>query len=203
MSHGPRTSAAVRAFKRVHGLADRDWVGDVTARVMFSDDAKPAPDTIPSVVRIAPWLTWMQTHIGQAEVPGPKHNPLIVEWGRRAGIGWWNNDDDAWCAVFVNGALVATGYPSTRSALARSFLAYGVALRAPVPGAIVVFPRGSNPLYGHVAVVERITGNVTDTIDGNVANQVARRSRATSTILPRGIRWPSGAALPDGAQLLR
>ena len=64
-------------------------------------------------------------------------------------------------ALAVNGALVNSGYPSTRSALARSFTRYGTRLSRPVRGAIVVFPRGTNPLYGHVGIVERVNGDGT------------------------------------------
>ena len=111
-----------------------------------------------------PWLDYLVRHIGLKEIPGPEHEPQIVAWGRDAGIGWWNNDEDAWCAVAVNGAMGNTGYPSTRSALARSFTTYGTRLDKPVRGAIVVFPRGNNPLYGHVGVVEQVFADGTMTV---------------------------------------
>ncbi len=144
-----------------------------------------------------PWLEYLCNHIGLKEVPGAQHNPLIVEWGKQSGIDWWNNDDDAWCAVAVNGALVNSGYPSTRSALARSFTRYGTRLTRPVRGAIVVFPRGTNPLYGHVGIVEAVQSDGTITIvNGNSGNAVRRSVFRTSSILPDGIRWPPGAVPP-------
>lgn len=147
-----------------------------------------------------PWLDYLSNHIGLKEVPGPQHNPLIVEWGQQSGIGWWNNDEDAWCAVAVNGALVNSGYPSTRSALARSFTRYGTRLSRPVRGAIVVFPRGSNPLYGHVGIVESVRSDGTVVIvNGNSGNAVRRSVFRTASILPDGIRWPPGAVAPTDA----
>jgi len=147
-----------------------------------------------------PWLDYLTNHIGLKEIAGPEHQPLIVEWGRQAGIGWWNNDEDAWCAVAVNGALVHCGYPSTRSALARSFTRYGTRLERPVRGAIAVFPRGSNPLYGHVGIIEEVHDNGTVTlVNGNVGNEVRRSIFRTASILPDGIRWPPGATPPSGA----
>ena len=144
-----------------------------------------------------PWLDYLSNHIGLKEIAGPKHNPLIVEWGRVAGIDWWNNDEDAWCAVAVNGALVHSGFPSTRSALARSFTRYGTRLERPVRGAIVVFPRGSNPLYGHVGVVDEVHPNGTVTVvNGNVSNEVRRSVFRIASILPDGIRWPPGVVPP-------
>ncbi|GAB5376461.1 MAG: hypothetical protein AcusKO_29230 [Acuticoccus sp.] len=148
----------------------------------------------------APWLDNLADHIGLKEIPGPQHNEQIVAWGKAAGIDWWNNDEDAWCAVAVNGALVEAGLPSTRSALARSFTRYGTRLSRPVRGAIVVFPRGKNPLYGHVGIVESVNTDGTVTIvNGNVSNMVKRSVYRISSILPDGIRWPPGAPMPDGA----
>lgn len=151
-----------------------------------------------------PWLDYLSHHIGLKEIAGPQHNALIVEWGRAAGIDWWNNDEDAWCAVAVNGALVNSGYPSTRSALARSFTRYGTRLDKPVRGAIVVFPRGKNPLYGHVGIVETVNANGTVTVvNGNVADEVRRSVFRTASILPDGIRWPPGAEPPTGVGVVQ
>lgn len=147
------------------------------------------------------WLAYLVGHIGEREIPGPEDNPIIVKWGKDAGIDWWNNDDDAWCAVAVNGALVNTGYPSTHSALARSFTSYGTRLARPMPGSIAVFPRGNNPLYGHVGIVESVNeaaGTVT-VVNGNVSDEVRRSTFRIDSILPDGIRWPPGAPLPTNA----
>ena len=122
-----------------------------------------------------PWLEYLVNHIGLKEIPGPQHEPVIVAWGREAGIDWWNNDDDAWCAVALNAALVRSGFPSTRSALARSFTTYGTRLSKPVRGAIVVFPRGRNPLYGHAGFVDTVHDDGTMTVvSGNLSNRVKR-----------------------------
>ena len=148
-----------------------------------------------------PWLDYLVRHVGLKEIAGPKHNPLIVEWGQQAGISWWNNDEDAWCAVAVNGALVNCGFPSTRSALARSFTRYGTRLAKPVRGAVVVFPRGKNPLYGHVGIIEDVNADGTVTVvNGNVSNMVRRSVFRTASILPDGIRWPPGATPPEAGR---
>lgn len=36
----------------------------------------------------APWLTVAQSHVGLREIPGPKHNPKIVQWLVKLGA-WW------------------------------------------------------------------------------------------------------------------
>lgn len=153
----------------------------------------------------APWLDRAREDIGVKEVAGRKSNPRIIEMGQLAGIDWYKSDETAWCAVAVNAWLVEAGHPSTKSALARSFVTYGRRMSTPVPGAIVVFPRGSNPLYGHVAVVEsydRAKGTVT-CINGNVGNAVKRSTFKVSTILPDGIRWPPDAGAPSIPTLTR
>jgi uncharacterized protein (TIGR02594 family) len=60
-----------------------------------------------------------------------------------------------WCAAFVNAVLNESGMPGSESVseyplLARSFLDWGVAVKEPEPGDLVVFPRGSESWQGHV-----------------------------------------------------
>lgn len=57
------------------------------------------------------------------------------------------------CARNVNAALAARGIKGTGSALAKSFLPWGVA-SGPVPGAVAVFSRGRRG--GHVAIVDSV-----------------------------------------------
>lgn len=181
------TDAAVMAFKGRLGLRhDRSLIGAMTRAGLVG----PA---LPTVKSPHPWLDYMIEHLGLVEIPGANDNQLIVAWGRQAGIDWWNNDDDAWCAVAVNAALVNTGFPSTKSALARSFCAYGTRCDLK-PGAIVVFPRGSNPTYGHVAVVEKVLpdGKI-QCVNGNVGNAMRRTVYSVGAILPGAIRWPVAA----------
>lgn len=149
-----------------------------------------------------PWLEYAirEAKLGVKEFPGAANNPKIVKWGKDSGIDWWHRED-AWCAVFVNAMLLEAGIPGTRSALARSFLDWGLRLNRPEPGAIVVFPRGSSDLYGHVGIVEEVHANGTITIvNGNVSDMVKRSVFKISSILLGGIRWPMGVGLPNGVR---
>ncbi len=93
------------------------------------------------------------------------------------------------------------GYPSTGSALARSFCRYGTRLSRPIRGAIVVFPRGSNPLYGHVGIVDEVrTDGTVVLVNGNVDDTVKRSVYRASRMLVDGIRWPPGAPMTAEAQ---
>jgi len=59
-----------------------------------------------------------------------------------------------WCAGFVNAILAHSGYETTGSLMARSFLHYGVVTKNPEIGDIVVTKRGKNQMAGHVGFFE-------------------------------------------------
>ena len=78
---------------------------------------------------------------------------------------------DLWCADFVNFVLRRSGYPTTNSRAAKSFLDYGKRIDQPRVGAIVVLTRGKNG--GHVGIVRGTdgAGNII-VISGNHGNKV-------------------------------
>lgn len=55
-----------------------------------------------------------------------------------------------WCAAFANSVLASSGFETTASLAARSFLNYGVPTKNPEEGDIVVFSRGHGNWAGHV-----------------------------------------------------
>jgi uncharacterized protein (TIGR02594 family) len=65
-----------------------------------------------------------------------------------------------WCAAFVNAVLRLNGKEGSESVseyplTARSFLAWGTAVKEPESGDIVVFPRGNQGWQGHVGFYVR------------------------------------------------
>jgi uncharacterized protein (TIGR02594 family) len=56
----------------------------------------------------------------------------------------------AWCAAFANAVLAETGYQTTDSYLARSFLNYGIATKTPKQGDLVILKRDHSNWAGHV-----------------------------------------------------
>jgi len=56
-----------------------------------------------------------------------------------------------WCAAFANAILNRSGYETTNSLQARSFLHWGRKTNNPQEGDVVVFSRGRNSWAGHVA----------------------------------------------------
>lgn len=149
----------------------------------------------------SPWphLDYLRAHLGTKEAPGADDNSLIVAWGK-ASVGWYRHDATAWCMVAVNGAIIACGGKGTGSALARSIIGYGTLLRYPVKGALGVIPRGSNPTYGHVFVVDRVDRAVMRVINGNVGDEVCVSTVRIDQVLPGGFVWPAGIPLTDEAR---
>jgi len=55
-----------------------------------------------------------------------------------------------WCAAFANAILNRSGYETTNSLMARSFLHWGLKTKEPKEGDIVVLKRGRDSSTGHV-----------------------------------------------------
>lgn len=66
------------------------------------------------------WLRIARGYLGQREIVGRKHNPLILRWWQRIRAPF-TDDETPWCAGFVGGVLEEAGIKSSRSAAARSY----------------------------------------------------------------------------------
>lgn len=138
--------------------------------------------------RLIRLLDLARAEIGTLEWAGAANNPAVVLYFKDA-LGKNLPDSVPWCAVFVGSMLVRAGFKSSGSAMARSYVRYGKQLTIPVPGAIVVFPRGKPP-SGHVAIVERVTDRYVEVIGGNQSDSVSRKLFRRNSILRNGIRLP-------------
>jgi uncharacterized protein (TIGR02594 family) len=149
------------------------------------------------------WLGTARRYLGVAEIKGPQHHPQILKLldladGKKDGktLQGIKDDEVPWCASFVSGVLEEAGFPSARSAWARSYLNWGVKLAGPMVGAIVVFERG--PSSGHVGFIvgKDQKGNLM-VLGGNQSDMVKLSPFATARVL--GYRWPAGIPLPKGS----
>lgn len=114
--------------------------------------------------------------LGITEILGKRHNPRIVEMFHKAGFPGINDDETAWCAAALNAWVIEGGLKGSGSLLARSFLKWGkpLPLEKNAPrGSVAVFKRGSNPIYGHVAIVLEDKGGYITHIGGNQGNKVS------------------------------
>ena len=132
------------------------------------------------------------------------NNPRILEYfaaTEKKGKGQWA-ETDSWCSAFVNWCMRQAGIPGTGSAMARSWLHWhsGEKLDQARIGAVAVFPRGSNPKQGHVAMVWSSDDDNLEVLGGNQDAHVASHHRAATSshvsIHPRkastalGFFWP-------------
>lgn len=109
----------------------------------------------------------------------------------------FNTDVDpmriAWCAAFVNAVLHKSGYDTTDSLMARSFLEYGKKARKPEEGDIVVLTRGRSSATGHVGFFLGYdeTGQYVKVLGGNQGKMVTVAYYPASRVL--GFRKPIAA----------
>lgn len=132
------------------------------------------------------WLTKAESYVGLKEVSGPKNNSTVVDFWKKIHLNSISNDEIPWCAAFVGAVLEDSGFTSTRSGLAKSYLNWGVPLTKPVLGCVVVFTRKGG---GHVGFVEGVdkNGNIY-VIGGNQSDSVCVKLFKTDNVV--GYRWP-------------
>ena len=106
------------------------------------------------------------------EVKGKNHNPRILEYHNATSLKA-STDEIPWCSAFANFIVKKCGDNGTNSAMARSWEKWGSELNKPVPGCVVVFSRGDNPLYGHVAFYLYETNKYIYVIGGNQGDSVS------------------------------
>ena len=87
---------------------------------------------------------------GTKEIKGKNHNPRILQYHKFTSLGA-STDEIAWCSSFANFVVMKAGGTGTNNAMARSWENWGLSIEKPVPGCLVIFSRGADPRYGHVA----------------------------------------------------
>ena len=142
------------------------------------------------------WLAHAWREFGVREVAGAASNDRILQFFRDIGHNEINSDEIAWCAAFVGACLERSGYTSTRSLLARSYLDWGTELQAAKLGAIAVCSRGNDPGKGHVGFVVGADATRVFLLGGNQQNSVSVQPYERARLL--GLRWPGEKTI--GAQ---
>jgi uncharacterized protein (TIGR02594 family) len=143
------------------------------------------------------WLTEGFRYNGLKEIPGPRHESVILRWleDLRA---WWTDDETPWCGVFVAHCVKSAGHPLPRYWMrAQAWLEWGQPIDVAARGAVVVFSRQGG---GHVGFVvgRDARGNLL-VLGGNQGNAVSIAPFERSRVL--GFRWPAGEPLPPVAAL--
>ena len=132
------------------------------------------------------WLVEARKYMGQMEIKGPRHNPLILQFWKDIKRGGIKEDETPWCAAYVGSMLERVGIKSTRFESAKSYLNWGVELREPAYGCVVVFSRDGG---GHVGFVvgQHQNGDLM-VLGGNQSDAINIRAFSRSRVT--GYRWP-------------
>jgi len=115
----------------------------------FSSDTPPFEDNEPILEDIAPSITKIDIAVRYLGFHERKNRKELKEF---LGVDPVKIE---WCAAFVNAVLGEKGLPGSETVsewplTARSFLRWGVRVREPEVGDIVIFPRGTEEWQGHV-----------------------------------------------------
>ncbi|MBN2350849.1 MAG: TIGR02594 family protein [Bacteroidales bacterium] len=125
--------------------------------------------------------------LAQKEISGPEHNLTIVNYAKEAGFTWVNDDETAWCSIFMNWVALKAGLKRSKKADARSWLKIGTKSDgSPEPGDVVVFWRESPQSWkGHVGIFFGYSANLKNvfTLGGNQGNSVSIASYPANMVL--------------------
>lgn len=151
-----------------------------------------------------PWLQIARGLIGLREIKGPQHEPEILRLRADAGTGI-RNDEEAWCSDFVGGCMKRALCEPTRSPAARSWLHWGISVKASKledipPGAVLVFERPPHAWQGHVGFAAGYTSDgYFKLLGGNQSDSVSIADKHCSLLIDA--RWP--VEFRDDLRLLR
>ena len=167
------TRSAVLAFQKAKGLTADGKVGPKTRAALGLKPVSAASLVLPSLN--APWFNIAQVEDGVREnmLPG-MHTARIIEYHRTTTLKA-SDDETPWCSSFVNWVMIQSGRKGTNSALAKSWLDWGVPVVNPERGVIVVIKQktgGANPATGsgsgyHVGFYVSSTATHINILGGN------------------------------------
>jgi uncharacterized protein (TIGR02594 family) len=130
-----------------------EWLAGLLKAIFGGKSVAPKPEkSADEPVSGEPkWLKIARGELGVKEAPGAANNPRVLKYYADAGHPEVDADSVAWCAAFTGACLERSGYASSKSLLARSYLTWGKEVKKPVPGCIAVFSRGDvRGWQGHV-----------------------------------------------------
>jgi uncharacterized protein (TIGR02594 family) len=148
------------------------------------------------------WLAIAEQELGVKEIAGKEHHPRILEYHETTTLNERaaGRDETPWCSSFVNWCLEQAGYVGTDSALASSWLGWGIEEVDPKLGAIAVIRRrekGFDSSTGsrtgnHVGLVAEglVQRGMLLLLSGNARDQVKYSRYPLSKYEVRGYRWP-------------
>jgi uncharacterized protein (TIGR02594 family) len=182
---GEKTEAAVRAFQQANGLVVDGIVGPKTQEALFGTQ-ETQPERPVMTGELPPWLKEALLDLGKgvAEIAGPEDNPDIVEAHSYTTLGA-KDDETPWCSSEMCKWMERAGIPSTKSAAAASWGAWGRELKNGQLGCVVVMSRtGGN----HVALYLDEDDVGVYCLGGNQGDRVSVRRYSWDSV--SHFRWP-------------
>jgi len=138
------------------------------------------------------WLKLARADLGIREVPGVANNPVLVKRfsSIQKLIGWlFNADSIPWCGAIMAWWMSQCGIKTPIGpARALAWATWGVPLKTPVPGAVMVYQREGG---GHVTLYVGESATHYFCLGGNQDDAITIASFA-KTRKPVAIRWPAG-----------
>lgn len=192
---GRQTSFAVRAFKRRHGLRDRDYIGPITW-AKLTDDTKPLME-----IAKAPAPAWYNELFDMLGTNENRDNAKLRAWLRSDGATVGDPAKIPWCGdaveTAVRRALPDEELPDNPY-LASNWCKFGREVK-PQVGAILPFWRGSPSSWkGHVGFYAGESTSHYYVLGGNQGDTVTIAPLSKYRLRGCGARWPLTGARPTG-----
>ena len=194
---GRLTRGGIRAFQRHNDLVVDGIAGPKTWAVIRQKRAALGIKTPKEAGIIPPWVEIVAQRKGWHE----KYNHAeLLNWLKEYG-GHVDPEETPWCGDLVETALINaipdTQVPANPMA-SINWLKYGVSLKEPAYGAIMVFWRGSPDNWqGHVGFYVGESGQYYAILGGNQSNSIRISRIAKSRLRRGGIRWPVDYPRPN------
>jgi uncharacterized protein (TIGR02594 family) len=122
---------------------------------------------------------------GVTEVPGAENNPRILEYSAYTGLSWVKDDETSWCGIAMAFCAKSAMLPIAPGfAKARNWLKWGVEVKQPKLGDIVVFWRDTPHSWkGHVGLFVNQLGNEINVLGGNQGDKFCIAPYPASRVL--------------------
>jgi uncharacterized protein (TIGR02594 family) len=184
---GPRTNAAIIAFKQRIGYKPSVYVGPLTWEQLM----KPQPDT--ALTR--EMLPWIKEAIKVIRLHEVYDNKALSVWLKSDGSTLGDPAKWAWCGDFVH-SVIRLGLPNERFPgplgqnpyWALNWRHFGVGLLRPAYGAVASITRDGG---GHVGFVVGEDDDHYYLLGGNQGNRVSVAPFSKTRFVPESFRWPS------------
>ena len=124
-------------------------------------DREPGPKMLLEAIKL----------FGTHEVPGPKNNPLIMEWAKEVHTTY-PGDATAWCGLFISIVAKRAGWdyhPNGNALWAQNWASWGTPQKVAMLGDVLVFTRSGG---GHVTLYVGEDEHFYHCLGGNQSDQV-------------------------------